>query len=212
MGGSLAVAIRKSNGEEYIATRHTNSIPQYLTNPDFYLGDEVIEEYIAAGKNSPYFSQLKTIRPDEYGILIIDKINKWIYSCQNYCNPNHFNLVFVEREDAINLIKLMDKGWVKEFDYYDFKSPRRILYQDEILILRSSLEKLAAQPPNNNVFVEAFDCPLQGSFTAKKEIPGWLIYHSMSALKSTWNDLSKFLKDSGWKTKTISKTKVKDNY
>src|SRR3990167_692614 len=105
MGGTIAVCLRKPNGEEFRMLRWTNPIPYYIHNIKFFNKDEeYIEEYLfqwremkqdweknSKSKNfefnmtdvyAPYDN--KCLYPCSYGLILIDMVNDKILSLQGY--------------------------------------------------------------------------------------------------------------------------------
>lgn len=124
MGGSIAVTIRKKNGEIHKMIRWTNPTPYFVENLKFIKKDEkYLQEYFDEKKNDPYYVDF-CLAPEDYGLLLIDYMTNTILHSQNYTNygSQHFSSlalsIFQHESDEIQNIK--DLYDAKKLTFYKY--------------------------------------------------------------------------------------------
>jgi hypothetical protein len=98
MGGTLTVVIRKPGGEVFVMQRWTNPAPYYivnmkLVNEDMAFIDEYISKWVNRKKEDGDPPGNDGFFPTEYGIVIVDMVNKVIVDCQDYFGYNVNSMV-----------------------------------------------------------------------------------------------------------------------
>lgn len=89
MGGSLKVVVRETDGAIHSMQRWTNNLTWWLHRPSFINRPElVMQEYIEAKSQSPYYQENDTLSPSGYGLVVIDLKSKTILTHQNYTSLN----------------------------------------------------------------------------------------------------------------------------
>lgn len=85
MGGSVNVTVRRKDGSIVRMCRWTNSLPYWFSSAEFYLDpDARVEEYIKVRGDSIYHYPEVELAPDCYGLVVIDCLDRKIYSMQGY--------------------------------------------------------------------------------------------------------------------------------
>jgi hypothetical protein len=85
MGGSLKVVVREANGKVTKMCRWTNNLGYWFQTPEFINNpDKVLKEYIKAADESAYNYDKPSFAPEDYGLIVIDAVNKLILSHQDY--------------------------------------------------------------------------------------------------------------------------------
>lgn len=225
MGGSITVAIRRTDGTEYVSRRWTNPLPSQLADPAFWDDGAAVDEYIKAGlENNVPFSK---IRPTEYGIVLIDFQTKKVLSCNGYSSPGRFTTAFVDQEDAKHVLTMIEKGWVKRYDCFrkerELAPPESDLVGKEIEQFHAHLRQVAGAEEQPNPLdaitgiggwksVKNFDL---GMVVVHYQPPGWAIYNHPSQNSGPyWELVRAFLEELNWKTPawTTAETRKNDKY
>src|ERR1700744_2030870 len=90
MGGSVAVAIRKRNGEIICRDRWTNSTPFYFKSLRMREGDEAfVQEYLDLAKDKKDAPHVP-LAPLGYGLVVIDYVTNHMLSMQGYSSYDQF--------------------------------------------------------------------------------------------------------------------------
>lgn len=123
MGGSIAVAIRRSDGREVVYDRWTNPLPYYTVDPLFRQENEetlrVFHDRVVESMKNGWGSEIiNEIYPIHYGIIAVDFVTKDILSIQGYCQPcrAHFSYVRGEgmtgdpEDDMRLMLRLLEDG------------------------------------------------------------------------------------------------------
>lgn len=108
MGGNIAWTIRREDGDEYRMSRWTNIFPDVITD-EFLSGDsdafdealaqwfELKKDWATNGPTGPFKHSMTPayapypygLRPDEYGIILVDFVTKTLISCNHYTSFDH---------------------------------------------------------------------------------------------------------------------------
>lgn len=157
MGGTVAVTLRKPDGETLNMLHWTNIIPEFLTDSRMYSDDpsgwiaEFTKDWEAmrddyarnAGKKGKkrfqyemtdaYFPWDATA-PEVYGLFLVDLQRKHVYHAQGYCSePTTISTRWAgefrefEPERSENLQRLIDAGHISRFIDYRLENGRESL-------------------------------------------------------------------------------------
>jgi len=143
MGGTVAVSIRRENGDVVKMARRTGSYGSMLTSQEFLSGqtDLAVDNYIqifnemkedyqsgAPYKHpmSPCYGGFESLAPTGYGLVVIDIQNKKIHSMQSYDRPgslhgmtfSDFCVYDKDYEQALDL--LLSKNQLVVYDKKSF--------------------------------------------------------------------------------------------
>lgn len=207
MGGSIAVAIRRSDGREVVYDRWTNPLPYYTVDPLFRQEDEATlqvfhDRVVESMKNGWGSEIINEIYPIHYGIIAVDFVTKDILSIQGYCQPcrAHFSYVRGEgmtgdpEDDMRLMLRLLEDGarplnfdkFCKE--YYDDKYVQK---------LRPALENALAN--------EEYKLPhWVGSMTFHCKEP-FDVEHHGSIYSYDWDGAGReWFQSRGWKTPVLA--------
>lgn len=93
MGGSVTVVIRRPDGTMHVMLRWTNPLPYFVANMKFINEEKAfIDDYVECWKNKKIDEgkppENDGFVPEDYGIVVIDMINKLIVSKQEYTSFN----------------------------------------------------------------------------------------------------------------------------
>jgi hypothetical protein len=93
MGGQIRVIIREEDGKIHKQSRWTNALPGFVKTLKFYTGDKnYINQYLNGYNNSSYKSNVESLSPSQYGIVILDLKDKWIGSLNGYCGFDGYDI------------------------------------------------------------------------------------------------------------------------
>lgn len=187
MGGEVFVGIKRSDCSEQCSLRWTNIMPSFLSDHTFWNEGTSFRDFIEKAKSDNEWPQSKLtleIEPSEYGVILIDFVNKIIFSRQNYSAPGHLCLHLDDSED-LDEIKLLQKhGMLSRI--LDGMDRYEIDYADAITRDKS--------------FV-----------TVEYTIPGWEINHISDRASDCWSDVLEWLKQHDWNSPAWSIDKVNDD-
>jgi hypothetical protein len=227
MGGHLAIGIRRANGTEYISQRHTNPLPHWLVDPEFWSDGAVVDEYIKSGLSE--YTPVGRIFPDEYGVVLIDFVTKRIFSRQDYCGILDFNCSGTHGDDARHVLAIIERGWVKRYEVWrhwdndaerDAKLADRDLHPDEvdafIAIMRAN-----AESPTDYEDVRTWPKRFEpGMVSVEFVVPGWtvddgkprdangMVTNCSFRAWQVWSEVEAFVKETGWKAPCWSQAEV----
>ena len=199
MGGSICVAVRRSNGKEVVMETWTNSLPHYFNSRKFLEEDsKTVNKFIKDGcqKISYFRGKLKEIDESSYGVILIDFKDKLIWSHQGYCGPGTLhltisrgNLGVYDIDDLNYIAELAKSGTIISAENWNDKD--RVLSPEKLGTLVSELTygKSNIQEDFDGFYI------LRHSMT-----PFTLIHNSRGYLKR--QEVDEVLKKHGWKTKT----------
>lgn len=160
MGGIISITIRRSNGEVFNMKRHTNFLPFLFSEIKFWNEDEdYILQYINNWKKdkveyenlkdkdlpaqstmySPYDNKNY---PIDYGIIVVDFLNKKILSSQNYFTPNKISMIELHYDiKGIHLYKDGEKEFTERIEeLINNKVIRKMLFKEREIIHIEKLE------------------------------------------------------------------------
>lgn len=132
MGGSIAVAVRRSDGREVVYDRWTNPLPYYTVDPLFRKEDEATlqvfhDRVVESMKNDWGSTIINEIYPISYGIIAIDFQTKDILSLQGYCYPCRAHFCYSrgqgmtsDPEDDMKLMLRLLKDGAKPLNFEKF--------------------------------------------------------------------------------------------
>lgn len=131
MGGAVSIVVREPLGQVKCYEAWTGGIGGICHCNRLYDDDPRLTEWL----DSWYKGPTGDVSPDGYGLVLIDRMNKVILSCQGYSHVNaingasilnEFNGVVIrmgedddDRGSALNFIELFLGGRVKHVEIYD---------------------------------------------------------------------------------------------
>jgi hypothetical protein len=144
MGGTVAVILRKPDGEIVNMLRWTNIMPAYLLDPRLYSDNPQpwIDEFLSEWKKMKndydlhkddkcfefnmtncYFPRIET-SPDGYGLFVIDLQKKHLLHMQGYCGEPSYTGSYKLRKERYpdeyeSLTGLIKNGIIKKWYVYD---------------------------------------------------------------------------------------------
>lgn len=213
MGGYFCVGIRRKDGSEYIAERHTNPLPGWVCDPEWWSGGKVIDRYIAAAKGERLFRPRKIVFPSEYGVVLFDFITKKVLSRQDYTSLVS-SLQFADNAPhAKEYLALRDKGWIHRMECWPHDEPNqrgpRVMRNKEINSFWERIEAHAEDPR-----VSTRNGPI-GMVELYWTPRGWQVDHPKGDSDkgyARWGDVRKFMKENGWKSPCWTPERVKKVY
>lgn len=90
MGGYVTVALRRSTGEEQVALRHTGNIIWHVSNPEFHEEGQLFDKFWSWAKPRKTWPRTRLIPhvvPAEYGLIVLDLMDRVLFSTNHYCSP-----------------------------------------------------------------------------------------------------------------------------
>lgn len=208
MGGSIAVGIRKQDGTEYIGRRWTNPLPGWLSDPAFWEGNEVVDKYIDnVTEDSEDFGTLECIKPESYGIVLIDFQTKRVLNRQGYCGVGSRTCAFIDADDAKHLLDMIERGWVTKYEVWR-RGDRtdNELHPDEVQAFHTHLRALSGEPPEEKwVSVKHFE---PGMMIVHWQVPEWKFDNEGPEAQQCWSQVQAFVKETGWKTPCVTQEEV----
>lgn len=162
MGGSIGVTIRLPTGKEYRMERWTNTLPGVFQSPAFIDGkadaladyiDHWIKESAKKDKGETIISSWGMYRkpylaPSEYGVFVVDYVNKVIISCNSYFNIEE--IMVLPEDEELKVLKNYIAHEIKrdykgdEFKFYklDMKDWKVFNYEHNLKGLKASHRKI----------------------------------------------------------------------
>ena len=220
MGGALAVAIRRKNGEEYISERWTNPLPHWMVNPLFWSGGKVIDEYITSEDN---WKPVKRVFPSEYGTVLFDFKTKKVFSRQDYCGIGQYVCSDPDQKEARHLLAIIQRGWVTEYEVFRYPSDskdKQTLHPDEVEGFHKYLTMFAkggSTDPDLGKWLRGYHFK-PGMVTMRWDVPGWTFERGNIDSKGKrqctprayrcWSDVRAFMVENGWRSKSWSQEEV----
>ena len=195
MGGLYCLAVRRSDGSEFISERHTNYIPSWSTNPDILEDGDVVTEWLGLAKKGAHHPDIPawdTISYSEYGVLLVDFVSKQILSCQGYAEPGRF-LVTAGICDGLDerILKIHQTGRLR-LGRWPPRDPSL-----EILLFSSSetaaLVGSVSEHRRRNFWPE--------NFVLYMDWEPWVIEHTVKCGVKERERVRRFLRNHGWKTR-----------
>jgi hypothetical protein len=220
MGGEVFVGVRDRDKKEYLMLRHTNEMPSWLINPNFYMsgasneqefksrisGAYSLQTFLARAKPKnqwPKAKLIKTITSSEYGVILIDFPNRQIFSRQGYCHVGGFNLSLFSSgfvDDAVSVVTSYELGWVKSvhvLEYGGGKAGKRVFGKDEVdQLMKMCRGDVATQQELENYFRD------KGLITIDYCPENWTIDDKNDRAGDCWPTVKAWLKANEWKSKT----------
>lgn len=225
MGGSITIAIRRTNGIEYVSRRWTNPLPAQLADPAFWDDGTVVDDYTKVLVNDVLFSR---IQPEQYGIVLIDFQTKKVLSCNKYMSLGQFTTAFIDQDDAKHVLAMIAKGWVKRYDCFRDDDARRAqepplsdLAGVEIEQYHAHLRHVAGEKEPPNPEIEAITGiggwkslkPFKPGMVVVHYLPeGWSFYNYPEQNSGTyWEIVRAFLEELDWKTPAWTSAETRKN-
>jgi len=219
MGGALAIAIRRTNGTEYISERWTNPLPHWLSNPAFWDDGVVVDEYIKNGLEN--YTPVDRVFPSEYGTVVIDFQTKRVFSRQDYCGVDNLTCAIgcMDAEDAEHVLKMIELDWVTRYQVvrhapHDASEAEREtalndqdLHPDEVELFHKFLRVRTANDFKPGMVILHF------------KVPGWTVDdgktrdangRSICSFRAwqVWSEVEGAIKEMGWKSPCWTQAEV----
>lgn len=143
MGGAMFLGIRHEDGSKSMAEVWTNHIPWLVTRKEFLNGGEIMREWVAKFDPKgqwPRPRKVSKLTYSEYGVVLVDCMEKIIFSRQDYCTPDKvpFSLCLADG-DYEELQEYIKEGWPYQFVEYRWKEGQGIY---EVPFTQEMTEKL----------------------------------------------------------------------
>jgi hypothetical protein len=208
MGGTVFVGIRRGDGSEHLYECWTNSIPWWFANPDFVTDGSGVDEFIrlaeerVASGESIYTKRHHSVTYSEYGVILIDFIEKKILSCQGYCTPGqmttfwHGGISATHSPDEVEaVLKLHKAGRLSHFEgTHTFE----VIPKDEERRIIAMLEKATDGRIEEHVTL---------SIVVHTDLSDFELADHMNCGKKERALVRSFLIDNGWKARVHGQRK-----
>lgn len=200
MGGSICIAVREADGTEHVGGYWTNGMPITLSNPKFYEDPETLKKFIERGK------KCDKINRSEYGVMLIDFLNRKITSCNGYTSAGSLLIVvspgcYSDGDYASLVTWMQEKNWITAInDGWDEKPLHPIDREKLFTMCAARAQEEKAEPHQQRSFPERLGLPGSSSMvTVKYNPPGWTIENFMDTDKG-FRTVRRRMKSGKWKT------------
>jgi hypothetical protein len=184
----MMVGVKCPDGSEILHIRDTSAQPDYWTDIDFLMGEQsALERW--EDKQTKCFPLIRRIRPNDYGVVLIDFPRRKIFSRQGYANPSRICVADYMRTRAKNIIRLYAEGLIGKINPID--DDIKEFNEEETWNWFLGLEKTLANPRRYCMA------------TVVQIKAGWSYDHARNYVKD-WHKAIEFTKAGGWSSPIVN--------
>lgn len=206
MGGEVFVGVRRSNGQEQCSLRWTNSMPQWLADPDFLSGGRELTKFLKLAKSTnkwPQSKLVKRIQPSEYGVILVDFQTHEILSRQDYTKVGEFMItrfVDVLRHELELAVKLQERGWIESILTGVLTGQPVPMAPAERCKFMQLCIRAADTPPLSRDQLQDHMDSFGGAVSLKLASP-FQVDDSSQRARDCWEEIRSWVKARGWKSR-----------
>lgn len=194
----ICVAVRDLHGNEHISHREGRSLLELTNRKAFWTDREVMREFI---DNVEKRDKALYVSPSEDGILVLDFLNKQVFSRQYYVIPGEAHGHSMTDTKAKNLIEIIMSGWVYQYDCFPIEEKSRYPRQmdiEEVALLYTLLGRISKGEKPDSSWLSALGLEMHFS------PPGWKMDVDITPIRECWQELVAFLRNNQWRSEILS--------